>query len=67
VRMFSSMKSIVPNVLKSLLMEEAERQKAQVAHRQGSGKGADEDKPGFLRGVKAQEGQGEGECHMLDL
>jgi hypothetical protein len=41
-KMFSSTKSIDPEVLMSLLMEEADRQKAQAARRRGSGKGSDE-------------------------
>jgi hypothetical protein len=60
-RMFSPTKSIDPDVLMSLLMEEAERQKAQVARRRGSGKGADEDKPGEAlssEGSKPRKGKG---------
>ena len=43
-RMFSASKSIDPDVLISLLMEEADRQKAQRARRQGSGKGKEDEK-----------------------
>jgi hypothetical protein len=43
-RMFSPTKSIEPDILLSLLMEEADRMKAQSARRRVSGKGNDEEK-----------------------
>jgi hypothetical protein len=43
-RMFSLTKSIEPDILLSLLMEEADRMKAQSARRRVSGKGNDEEK-----------------------
>ena len=43
-RMFAPTKTIKPDVLLSLLMEEADRMKAQSARRHVSGKGNDDDK-----------------------
>jgi len=44
MRMFAPTKTIEPDILLSLLMEEADRQKAQLARHCASGKGNEEDK-----------------------
>jgi len=64
-RTFSTSKTIDPDILISLLMEEADRQKAQRARRQGTGKGKDEEKddalavtPGSSKGKNGKGGGG---------
>jgi len=60
MRMFASMKTIEPNVLMSLLMEEADRQRVQQAHC-ASKKGTDEDKGETLASeglLKPRKGKG---------
>jgi len=64
-RMFLTSRTIDPDILISLLMEEADRQKVQRAHRQGTGKGKDEEKdealavtPGSSKGKNGKGGRG---------
>ena len=61
-RIFSPTKTIEPDVLLSLLMEEADRMKAQSARRRVSGKGNDEDKGEALtaegKSLKPRKGRG---------
>ena len=62
-RMFSASKSIDPDILISLLMEEADRQKSQKARRHGSKKGTDtEGDEAFSAEKKGRKGKREVEC-----
>ena len=58
---FSGMKTITSNDLISILLEEADRQKAQFAQRKGSGKGKEEDEALAVgESSKGKKGKGKG-------